>query len=154
MPEIVAPDFAFVFKGTGNRLIALWTYQSQLAAAGTFKTLYRLPNVPDAESSPSSTKRARHSKDVCIQVPEFSLVAHCALIRYLETGDLERQINLRRFIMSSVQNDSPDQPKQCGGDIVNELRQDPWKLVSWRQVYQLALRYGLVELQQLCAINL
>ncbi|KAF9292904.1 hypothetical protein BGZ74_000120 [Mortierella antarctica] len=154
MPEVAASDFAFVFKGTGNRLIALWTRESQLAATGKFKTMFHLPNVPNAESSSSSTKRARISQNACTMVPEFSLVAHCALIRYLETGDLERQISLRHFFLTVYQDDSPDQPKQWGGDIVEELRKDPLRLVSWRQVYHLALRYGLVELQKLCASNL
>ncbi|KAG0346674.1 hypothetical protein BG005_000613 [Podila minutissima] len=93
MPEVAASDFAFVFKGTGHRLIVLWTRQSQLAATGKFKTMLHLPNVP---------------------MPT----------------------------------------KQWGGDTVEELRKEPLRLVSWRQVYHLALRYGLVELQKLCASNL
>ncbi|KAF9317862.1 hypothetical protein BG003_000258 [Podila horticola] len=119
-------------------------------AAGGFAHLYGLLNVCDYHevgSDASGVSATPNGLPYCIttvEVDEFSLVAHCVMIRYLISGKLVRHADL-----------SGGRAAAAGSQwAVAELLVDPIKTAPWEEINMLAEQYGLEELKTLCAEHL
>ncbi|KAG0035417.1 hypothetical protein BGZ82_005285 [Podila clonocystis] len=130
-------DFAFEFTvpSTHGRL-GLWAHQSVLVSTpGAFTSLFGLPNIPDTAST--CLRRFYESR---VLVPEFSLVAHCALLHFLYTAEEEEmpdQIDLRDFVITPI----PVLPWMV--DDIVDMVLEPVYATPWTELLVLARRYHL-----------
>ncbi|KAG0336007.1 hypothetical protein BG000_007024 [Podila horticola] len=142
--DLATYDFAFVFRYIkGTDLVGVWAHQSILAAAGNFKTLYRFPD----------TAAGKPPKRLRTYTAEFSLQHHCALIHYLYTGEILTVVDMRRFVVTAMPIESPDQ-SQKKSYVMGDLSLSPLWDVSYDHLHTLAVRYGLEKLRALCVIHL
>ncbi|KAG0342292.1 hypothetical protein BG005_002755 [Podila minutissima] len=143
MNDLSSFDFAFVFKYPvgNNNLVAVWTHQAVLAAKGKLKRVYRIPDMDSVSPLPPRLR---------VFTSKYALVPYCVLIRYLSTGQVHLEVDLHDFVVTPMPIQSPDQ--YDGSDpIVNEILSKPVRLASWSDLHQLAVEYGLKDLQALCA---
>ncbi|KAF9333884.1 hypothetical protein BG006_003037 [Podila minutissima] len=131
-------DFAFEFLApTTGRYLGLWAHQSVLASSsGAFTSLFGLPNMPD--TSPFCSRRFYEFR---VRISDFSLVAHCALLRFLYTaeegGEVPDQIDLRDYVLTPI----PVTPWMI--DDVVDVILNPVYATPWRELLVLARRYHL-----------
>ncbi|KAF9381449.1 hypothetical protein CPB97_007750 [Podila verticillata] len=143
MRDVTTLDFAFVFKHPeSGHMVALWTHQSVLnKTSDRFKQLHHFPK-PDG--SRTAWLYSFHSD----QVPEYSLVAYCTMVRYIYTGKVHLHNDMREFLISDLPIQSPVQsqyPEDSG--VVKELRAAPLREACRKEVFKLAGRYGLEALR-------
>ncbi|KAG0336008.1 hypothetical protein BG000_007025, partial [Podila horticola] len=136
-PNTVDFAFEFVVPSTNNH-VGLWAHQSVLMSSpGAFTSLFGLPNKPDTSST--CLRRFYESR---VFIPEFSLVAHCALLHFLyaaeeEAEEVPDQIDLRNFVLTPI----PVIP--CMVDDVVDMILWPVHVTPWRELLLLARRYHL-----------
>ncbi|KAF9287130.1 hypothetical protein BGZ74_001160, partial [Mortierella antarctica] len=115
--------------------VGLWAHQSVLMQTVSIAFLYRLPN--SADNSPS----LRQYFETSARVPEFSVVAHCALLHFLYRGQVPDQVNMFGFIIT------PLPVWQCPwNSAMVEVMTNPVQPTPWIDVMHLAERYNLMAL--------
>ncbi|KAG0336210.1 hypothetical protein BG005_004356, partial [Podila minutissima] len=144
MRDATTMNFAFVFKCSGmDRQVALWVHQFQLGKNGDrFQELYHF--VLESDAPPSALRYNMHFT----QAPGHYFLPYCALVRYLYTGQVEFEVDLREFMITDWPVTSPVQVPEQSADL-QRLLAEPVKKVLPANLSKLADRYQLKELQVL-----
>ncbi|KAF9334888.1 hypothetical protein BG006_001293 [Podila minutissima] len=95
----------------------------------------------------NSTLTTLHLKN-CIAFTSALFFAYCALVRYLYTGKVEFEVDLREFMITDWPITSPVQVSEQSADL-QRLLAEPIKKVLPASLSKLADRYQLKELQVL-----
>lgn len=145
LSDTSALDFAFIFKLPECKSgVALWAHQFILAMVSVeFKNQHRL-----AKDFSTMPPRLFHIRAVEIQ--EYPLFAYCALLRFIYTGQVQLDIDLREYCITPKAY-YPEQKQQ--GDrskAVAGLMHQPLRKALWSDLYDLAVKYGMKDLQALC----
>ncbi|KAF9205071.1 hypothetical protein BGZ59_000692 [Podila verticillata] len=139
-------DFAFISKEQDAKLhLAVWAHQSALAVAGRLETMFRIPKAIDrGEHSAGRHKPFYH------QVPYNSLVTHCILLRYLYTGDLTNQVDLRSFHITYAGLVGQEHLREPTKAFLAKLLLEPMRTARWEDIWPLAARYEMHDLVEKC----
>lgn len=147
MKDVTDVNFAFVFDLSGSgRLVALWANHTVLTkASDQFQKLHRF-NVPDWRNVTPSLWLL---SVFVAWVLEDPLVPYCAMIRYLYTGQLELEVDMRQFLIT-------EWPIQALAELrekkvnLNEVWAGPVRTLSLSELCELAERYQLLGLVAAC----
>lgn len=146
MKDDLTLDFAFVFK---NPEVAVWAHQELLTT-----TTPELADWFDLPTWIDETDTPRLHAISCVDVPDRLFNAHCAFIRYLYTGKLERKVDLRQFCMSPREDRPPEKQRMVYNNDINRLLARPLRTAWWSDLHDLAMVYGVPELRMLCEEHL
>ncbi|KAG0077876.1 hypothetical protein BGZ93_000560 [Podila epicladia] len=144
MRDACTMNYAFVFKCPGmDRQVTLWVHQFQLGRnSDRFQELYRFVLESDAPLLAS-----RYNMHFA-QAPGHYFVPYCALVRYLYTGQVQFEVDLREYMITDWPVTSPVQAPEQSADL-RRLLAEPVKKVLPADLAKLADRYRLKELQEL-----
>lgn len=139
-------DFAFISKDKDAKLhLAVWAHQSALAVAGRLETMFRIPKAIDRGDGSTG----RH-KPFYHQAPYNSLVTHCILLRYLYTGDLSNQVDLRNFHITYAGLVGQEHLREPTKAYLAKLLLEPIRTARWEDIWPLAARYEMHDLVEKC----
>jgi len=138
-------DFAFVFKVPSvHSQVAIWTHQDVLASSVHLANHFMIPNK--ADGSPG-LRRYRISY---VRVSYRLLESYCAMIRFLYSGQLSLEIDLREFALTSTAILSPDKQCLARSDFVEGMLAKPLRKAVWDDVYKLAMGFEMKNLKVRC----
>lgn len=129
--------FKFQFPDTDSHM-GLWAHQSVLLSMGTFMSIYILPGLINTTSSTHWYYLME------IQIPEFSLVAHCGMLRFIYTDQVPEQINLQEYVITPF----PAMPHFLIDVML--LKSFPVQPMPWGDLLHLADKYQLDSLSIIC----
>ncbi|KAI9236338.1 MAG: hypothetical protein BYD32DRAFT_462613 [Podila humilis] len=145
MKDMATLDFAFVFKQpTIHSQVAIWTHQDVLASSIQLANYFMTPNKVYGRSGP------RRYSISFVRVSYCLLESYCAMIRFLYSGQLALEIDLREFVLTSTAILSPDKQLLVRSAVVEGTLVKPLRETTWDDVYKLAMGFEMKSLKARC----
>ncbi|KAG0029298.1 hypothetical protein BGZ82_008041 [Podila clonocystis] len=153
-------DFIFTFKHPETHLlVCLFAHQDRLAFVGSFARRFQIPQPRGWRDSPlgrranGAAAKFNGSGKVPYKTVVGFLLANCAMLRYIYTGEVTCEVDLRDFSFTAGDDRTPADRKATGkgfSGFLDELLSVPVRVAKKEDIIEAATIYELPDLAKRC----
>ncbi|KAG0347984.1 hypothetical protein BG005_011781 [Podila minutissima] len=152
-------DFVFTFEHPETHmLVCLFSHQDWLARLGNFARRFNIPKPRSSRDSPLGRRdHGTVAKFKAYSTAPFKtvgfLLANCAMLKYIYTGQVSREVDLREFFFTAGDNrtlaEKTVSGEGCSG-FLDELLAIPLRVANKEDIIKAATFYELPDLVKKC----